>query len=186
MTEWLRYAILVILGAILYAIGYESTKSIIDNIKAKIIAVREKEKIDLSGTWYAVWQTTVEGKENINTEVLQIKQKGNKITMDNVVKSPENKLGGYLWQGECILYDNEHLLGYYLPREPNVISKGTMYFLLNRVGNFMAGKWVGCNYDYEFTWGYGAIAKDKDFALKKMQELLNLKKGLCNKERSNL
>ena len=72
-----------------------------------------------------------------------------------------------MWRGECKLYDNEYLLGYYLPRESNVISKGTMYFLLNRAGNFMVGKWVGCNYDYEFTWGYGVIAKEKDFALGK-------------------
>lgn len=49
--------------------------------------------------------------------------------MDNIEKSPENKLGGYLWHGECKFYDNEHLLGHYLPRELNVISKGTMYFL---------------------------------------------------------
>ena len=81
---------------------------------------------------------------------------------------------------------NKHILGYYLPREPNVISKGVMYFLLNRVGNFMVGKWVGCNYDYEFTWGYGVIAKDKEFALEKMQKLLKLKTDLSNKKGGDL
>ena len=70
MTEWLQYAVWVIVGAILYAVDYEITKAIIDSIREKRIAVKKKEKIDLSGTWYAVWQTTVEGKENINTEVL--------------------------------------------------------------------------------------------------------------------
>ena len=106
--------------------------------------------------------------------------------MDNVEKSSENKLGGYLWRRECKLYDNEHLLGHYLSREPNVISKSTIYFLLNRVGNFMVGKWVGCNYDYEFTWGYGVITKDKNFELKKMKKLLKLKKGLSNKKGGDL
>jgi len=58
-----------------------------------------------------------------------------------VTKLPrQSLLGGYLWRGECKLYDNEHIIGRYLPREPNVISKGTMYFLLNRVGNFIVGK----------------------------------------------
>jgi len=182
MLDWIKYAGAIVIGAILYAIGYEVTKAIIDRIRAKNITVRKKEKIDLSGTWYGVWQTTVEGKENINTEVLQIKQKGDKIDIENIGKSPENKLGGYLWRAKCKLYDNEHVLGSYLPREPNVISKGTIYFSLNRVGNFMVGKWVGCNYDYEFTWGYGVIAKDKDFALKEMQKLLKIKTGLSNKK----
>ena len=55
-----------------------------------------------------------------------------------------------------------------------------MYFLLNRVGNFMTGKWVGCNYDYDFTLGFGVIAKDKDFAVDKIQKLLNIKMGMNN------
>jgi hypothetical protein len=185
MIDW-QNVIWIVVGAVLYAIGYKITEIIIDEIKEKKIRVRKKEKIDLSGTWYAVWQTTVEGKENINTEVLQIKQKGDKIIMENIEKSPENKLGGYKWKGVCKIYDNEHILGYYLPREPNVISKGVMYFLLNRVGNFMIGKWVGCNYDYEFTWGYGVIAKDRDFALEKIQKLLKLKTGLSNKKGGEL
>ena len=50
----------------------------------------------------------------------------------------------------------------------------------------MVGKWVGCNYDYEFTWGYGVIAKEKDFALEKMQKLLKLKIGLSNKKGGEL
>jgi hypothetical protein len=98
MTEWIKYAVGIVLGAILYAIGYEITKAVIDAIKEKRISIRKKEKIDLSGKWYAVWQTTVEGKENINTELLQIKQKGNKVIIENIEKSPENKLGGYLWR----------------------------------------------------------------------------------------
>ena len=47
----------------------------------------------------------------------------------------------------------------------------------------MVGKWVGCNYDYEFTWGYSVIAKNRDFALEKMQKILTLKTGLSNKKK---
>lgn len=39
----------------------------------------------------------------------------------------------------------------------------------------MTGKWVGCNIDYEFTCGYGVIAKDKDFALEKLNKLIKSK-----------
>ena len=177
MAEWLKYAIAILIGASLYAIGYEITKSVIDTIREKRVTVKKKEKIDLSGRWYTAWQTSREEKEKFNTQLLEIKQRGDKITMENIEKSPEDKLGGYLWRGECKLYDNQHLLGHYLPREPNVISKGTIYFLLNRRCNFMVGKWVGCNYDYGFTWGYGVIAKEKDFAHEKMQELLKSQKN---------
>lgn len=90
------------------------------------------------------------------------------------------KLGGYLWRGEVKIYDNEHIIGHYFPKEENIISKDSMYFLLNRVGNFMTGKWVGCNYDYDFTWEFGVIAKDKDFAVEKIQKLLNIKMGMNN------
>ena len=85
MIDW-QNIIWILIGAVLYAIGYKITEIIIDEIKEKKIRVRKKEKIDLSGTWYAVWQTTVEGKENINSEVLQIKQKGDKIIMENIEK----------------------------------------------------------------------------------------------------
>ena len=112
--------------------------------------------------------------------MLRIKQSRNKIIIKNIKKSPENKLGGYLWLSKCKLYDNEHLVGYYTSREANVISKGTLYFLLNRVGNFMVGKWVGCNYDYELTWGFGVIARDKNIATEKMQKLLTIERGITH------
>lgn len=38
------------------------------------------------------------------------------------------KLGGYLWRGEVKIYDNEHIIGHYFPKEENIISKGSMYF----------------------------------------------------------
>lgn len=180
MLAILSYMGAVVGGAVLYAIGYKSVEMIFEYLKQRGSLLPSKEKINLSGTWYAVWQTTAEGKENINTEVLRIKQKRNKITMENLEKSAENKLGGYLWRAETTLYDNEHIIGHYLPSERNIVSKGTLYFLLNRVGNFMVGKWVGCNYGHNFTWGFGVIAKDKDFALKKMVTLLSIKEGFKN------
>jgi len=101
MSEWLRYAIGVLTGAILYAIGYEASKSVIDSIREKRITVRKKEKINLSGTWYSAWQTSREEKEKVNTQLLEIKQRGDKVTIENIKRSPEDKLGGYLWHGEC-------------------------------------------------------------------------------------
>lgn len=44
----------------------------------------------------------------------------------------------------------------------------------------MVGKWAGCNYDYDLTWGFGVIAKEKAFARNEMQKLLTVSKGLNN------
>ena len=177
MLTWLAYAGSTILGAILYGLGYELTKATIESIRQRKNS-GGRDKIDLSGTWYAVWQTTVEGKENINSELLDIAHKRGKLTIENKEKSPENKLGGYLWRAQCGIYDNAHIIGCYVSRERNVVSKGSLYFSLNRSGNFMLGKWVGCNYDYELTWGNGVIAKDKQVAIAKMRELLNTERGV--------
>jgi hypothetical protein len=181
--EWGYYAIAIVIGAILYAVGYESVKLLFDYIKQHGV-ISKKDKIDLSGEWHAIWQTTAEGKEVINSEVLTIKQRGQHIIMENVVKSPENKLGGYLWRGEAEIYENRYIIGDYLPREKNITSKGSLYFVLNRVGQFMVGKWVGCNYDYEFTWGFGAIAREKSVAQEEMNRLLNIReRGAYNNKR---
>jgi hypothetical protein len=169
MGNYLTYAIGVIIIAALSAIGSESIKIFFEGIKDKIM---RRDKVNLSGMWHAAWQTTVEGKENINTEVLKIEQKGKRVIIENTQRSPENKVGGYLWRGECKFYDNAHLIGIYLAREPNVVAKGAVYFLFNRVGNFLIGQWIGCNIDSELTGGYGVIAKERDFALEKIQQLL--------------
>lgn len=173
--EW-SYAIAVIVGAVLYAIGYESIRILFDYIREQRASLK-KERINLNGTWHAVWQTSAGEKEVINSEILKIKQKGNNITIENVAASPENKLGGYLWHGEAKIYDNHVIIGNYLPREKNIISKGSLYFVLNRIGQFMSGKWVGCNYDYEFTWGFGVIAREKNVATEELNKLLSMKRN---------
>ncbi len=164
-------------GAMLYAIGYESAKSLFDYLKDHGFGVWKK-KPNLSGkNWYAAWSTTVEGESNINTETIEIKHRGDKLRIKNLEKSEQNKLGGYLWRAELRIFDNEHIIGTYMPIEQNVISKGSLYFLLNHSGDFLVGKWVGCNYDHEFTWGFGVIARDKEFAIRKLTKLLSRLNG---------
>ena len=164
--------IFLVLGAILYAIGSEIGKTAFNYVKKYGLRVRRKDEIDLSGIWHAVWQTTSKGKEVLSSEVLKVKQRGEKIIMENLERSQEHKPGGYLWHGEAKIFDNEHIVGSYRAREKNVISKGSFYFLLGHLGDIMKGKWSGCNFDYDFTWGFGVIAKEKDTALKEIHKLL--------------
>ena len=44
MNEWLPYAGLVLIGAILYAIGYEVTKAVIDYIRERSISIKKNRK----------------------------------------------------------------------------------------------------------------------------------------------
>jgi hypothetical protein len=179
LLKVLAYVGCAILGAVFSAIGYEPTRLLIESLIDKVSG-KKRKKVNLTGTWYAAWQTRVEGKEVLNTELIEVKQKGTKITLFNKEKSPENKLGGYFWRGECRIYNNEQIIGYYLPVEDNIASKGSLYFTLNRVGNFMVGKWVGCNYDCVLIWGFGVIAKEREFARQKLEQLVHAKKGISS------
>lgn len=164
--------LLLILGAIFYAIFSEIGKTAFEHVKKYGLHFKRNDDIDLSGTWHAVWQTTSKGKEVLSVEILKIRQKGKKIIMENVKRSSEHKPGGYLWRGEAKIFDNQHIVGSYHAREKNVISKGSIYFLLSHLGDIMSGKWSGCNFDYDFTWGFGVIAKEKDAALQEIHRLM--------------
>lgn len=130
--------------------------------------------MDLSGQWHAIWQTTVEGQPNINTEMVTITQSGTELVLQNEAKSLENPLGGYLWRSDAALVDNQYVLGSYAATEPRVSSRGTLYFVVNRSGTYLIGKWVGCNLDSNFTWGFGVLAQDKSTGMKKLRTLLRM------------
>ncbi|MBV9852100.1 MAG: hypothetical protein JO250_20740 [Armatimonadetes bacterium] len=132
---------------------------------------------DLTGLWHALWQTTAEGRPNINTEVVRLQQRGPELWLENTGRSPENPIGGYLWRGEGVLYNGQYLIGSYAAAEQSVIAKGSLYFVLNPGGDYLVGKWVGCNLDSTFTWGFGVFAKDKERGMAKLRLLLGRQDG---------
>lgn len=90
--------------------------------------LEDNDNIDVSGEWYAAWQTSVDGEELINTEHLQIKQKGKTIRMWNTERSPENPKAGYLWDGQMQFLQGRNVMGWYFPRKgENNTSKGILY-----------------------------------------------------------
>lgn len=124
----------------------------------------DAEGIDLSGTWYAVWETTVEGEQNINTEVLRVEQAGNHVILQNEAVSPANPLGGCLWRGDCTLHDNAFLMGSYTAIDSNDRQRGVMFFNIHRSGQFMIGRWVGCTYDTDLYDGLTVLAREPEVA----------------------
>lgn len=67
--------------------------------------------------------------------------------------------GGYLWQGELRIFDNEALIGWYVADEGAVRSKGSMYFALHQHGLHATGRWVGLSHDGPIVSGWAALAR---------------------------
>jgi transcriptional regulator with XRE-family HTH domain len=128
--------------------------------------------VSLAGTWYALWETTAEGRLSIDSEAVTVRQTGYDLTIENHSRAPENPLGSFLWRAQCRVYDNRHILGMYVPREANVRSKGVVYLTLHTSGAFMLGRWLGCSYDDEFASGLSVIARDRAVARMQMSKSL--------------
>jgi hypothetical protein len=79
--------------------------------------------------------------------------------------------GGYLWEGELRLWDNEILMGWYVATEGAVRSKGSLYFVIHQHGVNMTGRWVGLGYDGPIVTGWGTIAKSNGEVLALMNQL---------------
>jgi transcriptional regulator with XRE-family HTH domain len=90
--------------------------------------------IDLSGTWHAVWEISIEGETNIDTEVLRVKQVSNHVMLENEAVSAENPIEGYLWHADCILHDNAFLMGTYAAIDPNHRQRGVVFYNVHRSG----------------------------------------------------
>lgn len=120
--------------------------------------------IDLSGQWWASWQTFRDGVQKIATQQVECKQAGELIQVATITHGLSIEDGGYHWTGELRLWDNEILMGWYAAIEGSVRSKGTMYFALHPHGLHMAGRWVGLGYDDRIMTGWGSMAKTREAA----------------------
>ena len=80
--------------------------------------------------------------------------------------------GGYHWNGELQLWNNELLLGWYAASEGYIRSKGTMYFVLHPHGMTMSGRWVGLGYDGRIMIGWAAMGQTQEEAEDTMHRLI--------------
>lgn len=134
--------------------------------------------LNLAGTWQAIWQTRVEGEENINTEVVDLRRgRRDTLILENRERSRENEAGGYLWRAECRVHDGQYVMGTYVAREPNVRSKGTLYYILHASGSYMLGRWAGVSYDSEMATGLSVLARDAALARAKLDAQMAVEHG---------
>ena len=136
------------------------------------LAGEDTHRINLTGNWWACWQTWKDGTEVINSHEISIQQQGDKLAVVGTTRGTQSfEEGGYIWEGELRLWDNEILMGWYVATEGAVRSKGTMYFVIHQHGVNMTGRWVGLSYDGPIITGWGAIAKSESEVLALMSQL---------------
>ncbi|MEV7228945.1 helix-turn-helix transcriptional regulator [Polymorphospora sp. NPDC051019] len=128
-------------------------------------------RIDLSGEWWASWQTFKDGEQVITLQEVQFRQQGDLIEVQTVTRGISVEDGGYHWRGELRLWDNEVLMGWYAAMDGSVRSKGTMYFVLHPHGQRLSGRWVGLSHDGKVVSGWGGMAKDAEGATGVIQDL---------------
>jgi transcriptional regulator with XRE-family HTH domain len=123
-----------------------------------------EHRINLSGDWFAGWQSTKDGQEVIAVQPVRLQQQADRITIEALERGRPIEDGGYLWRGELRLWDNEDLMGWYTSTDPTVRSRGTFFFTLHTQGHIATGSWTGRSYDGSHINGRGSIAVDADTA----------------------
>lgn len=137
------------------------------------LAGDENHRIDLTGDWWACWQSWKDGVEVLNPHEVRMDQRGDTIDIVAVTRGTPLDGGGYLWQGEMRVWDNEVLMGWYTANEGAVRSKGTLYFTLHQHGINAVGRWVGLSYDGPIISGWSALARTEEEVVALMDTLRN-------------
>lgn len=141
-------------------------------ISANELAGRPTSRIDLTGEWWASWQTYREGQHKIATQPVHIRQEGELLHIAAQRRGLSVEEGGYLWSGELRLWDNEVLTGWYTANDGFVRSKGTMYLVLHPHGKHMSGRWVGLGYDDTIMTGWASMGTSRAVSEEAMSRLV--------------
>ena len=136
------------------------------------LAGEHSHRVDLTGRWWASWQTSRSGVEKIATQEVEIKQQGSAMQIATVTRGLTAEEGGYHWSGELRLWDNEILMGWYAANDGSIRSKGTMYFVVHPHGLNMSGRWVGLGYDDQIMTGFASMAHGREDSEQAMTRLI--------------
>lgn len=134
-------------------------------ISVSELAGQVSQRADLTGDWWASWQTSKEGAEVVTTQEVRVRALSDiAYEIQATTRGIDIEDGGYLWRGEFRLWDNEVLMGWYVASEAAVRSKGTLYFVLHPHGIHLRGRWVGMSYDGPVQTGWAALAHTEEEA----------------------
>ena len=137
------------------------------------LAGEQTHRVNLTGHWWTSWQTSRSGAEKIATQEVEIKQEGSTLHIETVTRGLSVEEGGYHWNGELRLWDNEILMGWYAANDGSIRSKGTMYFVVHPHGLDMSGRWVGLGYDDQIMTGFASMAHSREESEETMARLIH-------------
>jgi transcriptional regulator with XRE-family HTH domain len=111
--------------------------------------------LDLSGTWFAAWDTTRDGVMVVDRHKITAQHRGGTFvfTAD----------GDYVWSGSLRIEDG-CLMGTYLSAEADKMYRGTLYFEMAEDYSAVIGKWSGRWADGIVGGEWGVLARDEDRA----------------------
>jgi transcriptional regulator with XRE-family HTH domain len=72
------------------------------------LAGEDTHRIDLTGDWWACWQTWKNGTEVLNCHQVSIQQQGDNISIAATNRGTQPfEEGAYMWEGEMRLWDTD-------------------------------------------------------------------------------
>ena len=123
------------------------------------LAGETEQRLQITGDWWAGWQTWKDGAPVHTSQPVQIRQRGTDLDIAALERGNVSaEEGGYLWRGQLRLWDNEILMGWYAADDQAVRSKGTLYLVIHPHGHQMRGRWVGLSYDGPIQSGWAAVS----------------------------
>ena len=135
------------------------------------LAGETEQRLQITGDWWAGWQTWKDGAPVHTSQPIQIRQRGTALDIAALERGNVSaEEGGYLWRGQLRLWDNEILMGWYAADDQAVRSKGTFYYVIHPHGHQLRGRWVGLSYDGPIQTGWTAIARTEQ----ESQDLLRM------------
>ncbi|HEY5847839.1 MAG TPA: helix-turn-helix transcriptional regulator [Microlunatus sp.] len=135
------------------------------------LAGETEQRLQITGDWWAGWQTWKDGAPVHTSQPVQIRQRGTDLDIAALERGISTEEGGYLWRGQLRLWDNEILMGWYAADDQAVRSKGTLYLVIHPHGHQMRGRWVGLSYDGPIVSGWSAFARTEQEAQTLLQAL---------------
>ncbi len=133
-------------------------------ISLEELAGRLNDELEMSGEWWAGWQTTRDGQPHRAIQQVDANHQGRHLNLSAERTAPTTE-GGFGWIGEFRLWDNEVLIGWYRGLDGEVTSKGSMYFALDKDGEVTGrGRWVGKSFDGPIITGHASLARTAEEA----------------------
>ncbi len=128
--------------------------------------------LDLSGAWFAAWESTRASENYVNTHELTATHSGEYAYLDAVPSEGTGYVSDYAWRADLRVME-ESLVGTYRAIADRRRERGALYFVLSRAGDAAIGHWAGQWQDGILGTGYGALARTPERARRLLDSLIH-------------